>query len=322
MGEWQSQTTAEHVLGVTEAVNAYKRPVEATDVAAFLDITPGQAEAALGLAVDLGLLESGPQNDYITSGPLGRLITGSEVSARAAVLRIVLEPFTPFVTFRDRWLATADPVKAAIQTRQIHALNPHRDEIKETFLSLATYAGIFVTQSGGQYVLANEASENPLLALAHACADQAAAVQRIRTLLGPAAASHVSNDEVIELLATALRRAAMADGANEAVTLAGNAVESYLFAEATSRGLSAATAHGINAKLNLFFNHSPRMLPEKIVRVGNYLGHLRNAADHGIEAEINRAWTIRSNTGLEYVYVSCSFISSSFDHLSGSTGLI
>lgn len=322
MAEWKSQTTAEHVVGVTEAVNAYKRAVTPTEVAAFLDITDGQADAALGMAADLQLLAVSNPGEYVSSSPLCRLMNGSDVTAKAAALRIVLEPFLPFVTFRERWLATTDPVKASSQAKQIHTLTPHRDEIKETFLSLATYAGIFRTRGGGQYELADIAPENNLLALAVACADQAAAEQRIRTLLGPSASEHVSRNEVIDLLSAALRRSAMADGANEAVTLAGNAVESYLFAEGDSRGLAVAGAHGINAKLNLFFNRTPRLLPEKIVRIGNYLGQIRNAADHGIEAEIGRAWTIRPNTGLEYVFVSCSFINISYDHLQGTVGFL
>ena len=322
MGQWQSQTTAEHVLGVTEAVYAYRKPVQGPDIAAFLDITLGQAQSALGLAVDLALVSNDGSGNFTTTGPLPRLISGSEVATRAAILRIVLEPFPPFVTFEERWLSTADPAKAATQTKQIHALHPHRDEVKETFLSLATYSGVFVTQSGGQYVLADQANENSLLAIAVACADQASAIQRIRTLVGPSAAAQISHDQVVELLATALRRAGMPDGANEAVTLAGNAMESYLFTEGNSRGLAVAGAHGINAKLNLFLNHTPRLLPEKLIRFGNYLGHVRNAADHGIEAEIGVAWTIRPNTGLEYVYACCSFVSSSLDHLNGTVGFI
>jgi hypothetical protein len=322
MAEWKSQTTAEHVVAVTEAVNAFKRSVQASEVSTFLDITPGQTEAALGLAVDLGLLTVAPPGKYLVNSPLCRLLTGSAVAAKATVLRIVLEPFEPFVSFRERWLATADPIKASSQAKQLHALIPHRDEIKETFLSLATYTGIFLTRSGGQYQLADEARENSLLAIAASCADQASAEQRVRILIGPAAAANVSRDEVIDLLATALRRAAMTDGANEAVTLAGNAVESYLFAEGSARGLAVATAHGLNAKLNLFYSHTPRLIPEKLIRVGNYLGHVRNAADHGIEAEIGVAWTIRANTGLEYVFVSCSFISSTYDHLTGTVGVI
>ena len=47
----------------------------------------------------------------------------------------------------------------------------------------------------------------------------------------------------------------------------------------------------------------------KLVHVGSYLGAVRNAADHGTDADINNsAWQVRDATALEYVYVACSFI--------------
>jgi hypothetical protein len=43
--------------------------------------------------------------------------------------------------------------------------------------------------------------------------------------------------------------------------------------------------------------------------IGSYLGTIRNAADHGPDPDINNAsWQIRDATGLEYVFVACSFI--------------
>jgi hypothetical protein len=45
-----------------------------------------------------------------------------------------------------------------------------------------------------------------------------------------------------------------------------------------------------------------------LIFVGKYLGHVRNAADHGIDQDVGAAWTIRPQTGLEYVHVACSFL--------------
>ena len=203
MPEWKSQTTAEHVVAVTEAVNAFNVRSKPVRYRHSLTLREGKRRHSW-LGGRPGALAVIQPAQYIRNSPLCRLLTGSEVAAKATVLRIVLEPFEPYVSFRERWLATADPVKASSQAKQLHSLIPHRDEIKETLLSLATYTGIFVTRSGGQYQLADEAPENSLLAIAASCADQAAAEQRVRTLIGPTAAAHVSRDEVIDLLATAL----------------------------------------------------------------------------------------------------------------------
>jgi hypothetical protein len=67
-------------------------------------------------------------------------------------------------------------------------------------------------------------------------------------------------------------------------------------------------ATGIISKLDKF-SPAPRRMPRKLIQVGNYLGAIRNAADHGTDADINNLnWQIRDATAIEYVYVACSFI--------------
>lgn len=67
-------------------------------------------------------------------------------------------------------------------------------------------------------------------------------------------------------------------------------------------------ATGIIQKLERF-GLPPRHLPRYLIHMGSYLGAIRNAADHGPDADINnQPWEIRDATGLEYVFVACSFI--------------
>jgi hypothetical protein len=74
-------------------------------------------------------------------------------------------------------------------------------------------------------------------------------------------------------------------------------------------GVNVAGAAGINAKLDRF--SAAHALPGTLIFMAKYLGHVRNAADHGIgDPDVNGAWTIQESTGTEFVYVACSFISS------------
>ena len=50
-------------------------------------------------------------------------------------------------------------------------------------------------------------------------------------------------------------------------------------------------------------------MPKKLVFKGKYLGHIRNAADHGADSETGAAWQITGATGQEFVFVACSFLS-------------
>src|ERR1035441_9513848 len=249
---WNSQTTAEHVLAVAEAATVYPMGSTAAQMAAFIDITPAQAEAALELAVELTLLRVDAHGNYVTRSSLCRFLSHRDQAVKSTVLRVVLESYPPFVSFRERWLATADLAKAANQSSQLHGLLLHREAMKETLVSLATFAGVFVTKGGGRYELADETLGNPLAALSQACQDTASAEQRVRIQLGPDASQSVSKIEVIDPLVTALLKCTQPNSARDSVVAAANAVESFLFQEGTTRGLAVAAANGINAKLQLF----------------------------------------------------------------------
>ncbi len=173
----------------------------------------------------------------------GLLVT-PKLSQKAAALRVVLESYEPFAVFRRRLQATDTAHQAAQQTGTVLNLNEHRDVIKDTLISLGTYSQALKTEGGGVYVPGDEAISNHIFALAQTCKETAAAEARIRVQIGDAAAELVSREEVLIPLANALLKAAASD-ANGAVTIAGNAVESYLekLAARTSVNVVGATGY-------------------------------------------------------------------------------
>jgi hypothetical protein len=299
-----SPATAEQVVAVVEAVVVADRPATPQYVAEFSDLTPNQAEAALKLAADVGLL-SHSGGKYSKANPLCRFLTTPHLMRKAAVLRLLLESYEPFIVFRERLAATKDVSAAAKQTKAALDLDAHREEVKDTLISLGTYSQALTTQGGGHYGPAEDEAEHPLDAMVHACADMTASEARIRQQLGAAAAAVVSRDHVLLPLADALLKAQENDGRG-AVVAAGNAVESYLEEYATRRTVQLGHAPGINAKIDKLVPGN--VIPKKLATVGKYLGHVRNAADHGVDTEVGAPWTIRPATGVEYVFVSCSFI--------------
>jgi hypothetical protein len=298
--------TAEQVVGAVEAVVVGRQPTKPDFVADFSDLPLNQAESALLLASDLGLL-SQKTAGFSVASPLCRFLVTSNLAQRAAVLRVVLESYLPFVVFRERLVATGAAGTAANQTRIALELDGHREAVKDTLISLGTYSDALLTEGGGRWAPQPAATDNPLQVLALASGDQASAEARIRLQLGPAACGLVSRDEVIVPLANALLRANGGDPRG-AIVEAGNGVESYLSALAGRVGntVNLANAHGINAKLDRF--DQATWMSKKLIFVGKHLGHVRNAADHGVDADVGVAWTIRAATGLEYVFNACSFV--------------
>lgn len=301
-----SQTTAEHVMGAVEAVVVNGSPMALDRIAEFLDTTPANATAALEMAVELGLL-SVNGTTYTVLSPLCRFTAIPE--QKAALLRILIESYRPFTVFRERLIATADLNAAAQASRVVCTLTAHRDMVKETLISLGTYSRALVPEGGGNYQLEAASLVNALQVIAAACKDMATAEGRIRDQLGPTAEAALApqRDAVIVPLADALIRANNRDGSG-AVQQAGNAVESHIAAMAGRMTIDLTGANGIMEKLAKF-GGAPRHLPRKLIHIGSYLGAIRNAADHGPDADINNLpWQIRDATGLEYVFVACSFI--------------
>ncbi len=299
-----SPATAEQVVAAVEAVVSASQAAKAEFVASFSDLTEKQAEAALELASDLGLLTSN-SGKYSLASPLCRFLVTPKQMEKAAVLRVLLESYEPFIIFRERLVATENATTAAQQTKVTLDLDAHREEIKDTLLSLGTYGHALITEGGGRYSQSAAPLANTLHDLMAAVQTAAAAEARIRQQLGTEAAAGVSRDEVIVPLSDAWIRAQAQDGRG-AVVAAGNAVESFLTALAGRTNTNITGANGINAKLDKF---PTATIPKKLVNVGKYLGHVRNAADHGVDPDVGAGWAIRDATGIEYVYVACSFIS-------------
>ena len=181
-------------------------------------------------------------------------------------------------------------------------------------MSLATYSGALIARHGNSYERDAKGISALLDELAAGSREVAGATHTVRMELGPDAAGQVNHDHVILPLAAGLRHAAAGAG-REAVLQAGIAVENFLTSVAAHHGTNIAGAHGINAKMDRLVQAS--QYPGKLHNICKYLGHVRNAADHGNDAEIGAPWDISGPTGRNYIFVAAVFIRSMVAHLAG-----
>ena len=96
---------------------------------------------------------------------------------------------------------------------------------------------------------------------------------------------------------------------------AGNAVESFLNWYGNERGHPVGDSHGLNAKVEVLRREGH--IPPKLLNASKYLGHIRNAADHGVDADIGASWNISEATGRNYIFVAAQFIRSVVDYNEG-----
>jgi hypothetical protein len=313
-----AQSTAELVMLVTEAVQA-NGDADSVFVQTFCDLSSQQADNALQLATDLGLLAQNAGR-YKPANPIVSFVATPDDSRKAALLRVVLESYEPFIVFRNRLSATNSADTAAQQTKAKLDIDAHREEIKDTLISLGTYTNALSSQGGGRYKASEHGLENQLRALAAAANDQAAAEAVIRQQVGQRV-DQLDRVEVVVPLANALLNAS-ALRSNDAVADAARAIESFLARFATRLGVNLTGANGINQKLDKF--RTGNQLPKKVVEAAKYLGQIRNAADHGVDVdpEVGDIWEIQHSTALQYVYVSCSFIAAALEREAGGKFLI
>lgn len=306
------QATAEQVVIVSEAVVSLSGGDTAT-IAAFTDLPPATADNALNLASDMGLLSKNAGN-FTMASTLCRLLRTPQDREKAAILRVTIESYEPFLVFREEHEATDNVTDAAQRTKVKLDLDCHREQVKETLLSLATYSGALTAGQGNTYERDARGLTALLDELAAGSLEVAEATLTIREELGDAAAL-VDYDQVILPLVAGLRHAAASSG-REAVLQAGIAVENFLTAVATDHATSITGANGINAKMDRL--QQAGHYPPKLLNVCKYVGHVRNAADHGADADIGAPWNISAQTGRNYVFVAINLIRAMLAHRAGN----
>jgi hypothetical protein len=294
--------TAELVVSVVDAVQVHGTATK-DQICRFCDLSDERAEQALGLSADLRLISLNGTK-YSPIPPLAGFASSPGDRQKATMLRIVLESYEPFVRFRERLVSTDSADTAASQTKAYLDLDAHREEVKDTLLSLGTYTNALEAKGGGRYSAGTAGVEVDITVLSNACADIAGAEQRVRQLIGPEA-NRVSREDVVLPLSRAILKA-NANQHRESVGEAGNAVESFIAELAGRMSVSLTGASGVNQKLDKF--RTANNLPKKIVESAKYLGHVRNAADHGIDTDVGVQWEISSVTSQLYPIVACGFI--------------
>ncbi|MBN1124555.1 MAG: hypothetical protein JXA82_06070 [Sedimentisphaerales bacterium] len=302
------RTSAEHVVGAVDATLQMKNNADAKTVADFLDTTEDNAENALKMAVELGFLEKSPKG-YSSAFPLAEYLITSRQEQKATVFRFVLEKYEPYRIFKNRLQLSNRGADAARETKALLKLKTHQEDIKDTLVNFGTYASSLVVGAGGQHQIRLGEAWDFIKTLDNAANDRQTAASFVRERLGNVAVEWVNHDDVLEELVTAYQKACSDDRDKRSVVVhAGNAVESFFSQLATHHRINVSNAPGINAKAQKLANQ--QHLSKKHLGISKYLGHVRNAADHGIDPEIGNAWAISENTATEYIYVAISMIKS------------
>lgn len=286
--------TAEQVIEVAEAVAISNASVTPQAVADFLNHPRETVERALSVADSLGLVAASGTS-YSASVPYGYFLSEATETRRIQVLRFALEGFEPYRFFKQRIALHNDPLRAARETKHRSGYANHEGEIRETLVSLGQFSGSLVYSIETGYVVASSYETQAFLAVAEEIGLSGASTDDfLRQRLGDDVYAYIQDEAegIISNLRSLLEKLAEGEIKRTTVVHIGNACENFLIKvarEATPAvGLSGAT--GVTSKAKRLRDKG--VIAEKHMGYFRLLGHLRNAADHGEDSEINMEWVI------------------------------
>jgi hypothetical protein len=302
-----ASATAEQVVDAVDACVLAGVPADKTLLSTYLDILEGPAENALMMAAELGFLARTTGGKYKPNPPAAQYLVGCSQKKQPVVFRYFLEQYEPFAKYKERLARAASADAAARQVKALFRLAAHRTDIAATLNNFGTYGGALTLEIGGIARPTVDPQFDYLGVVAEVITDRESAKMFVRQRLGEAACNYIDDATVLEHLVTAYQQAAeAAKDSRQPVVNAANAIESFLVQLAAQHNVNLAGATGINSKVDRLVQAG--RVSKKHQYLLKYLGHVRNAADHGVDADIGSMWSISESTAREYVYVAISAI--------------
>ncbi len=286
--------TAEQVVDVAEAVAIAGGPATADAVAQHVNHPTETVEHALAVATLLGLVQSVGEL-YEPAGPFGYYFAEATETRRIDVLRFALEAFPSYRYFKQRIALHRDPLKAARETKHRFTYSNHEGEIRETLVSLGQFSGSLVYATDTGYVVAQSEEAESFLAAAEQIALPGASIEDfIKEWLGDEIYVYVQDeaDAIITHLRSAFQKVVAGERDRSAVVHIGNSCENFLvkIAREATPAVNLANASGLTSKAQLL--EKERVIAAKHMGYMRFLGHMRNAADHGEDVDLNTEWAM------------------------------
>ena len=288
-------TTAEDVVGVIDAILA--KPNECTKefVSEFADISIAQTVNALQMAEQLNLISHNSATGFFASQSyLARLIVSSrDDNHKAAIMRLVLEQYEPFVTFKTRYSFSDSIDLACKQVKTLYSMSSSYRDIKNSIISIATYSKAMINDGANSYFL-NQDDVSYIEILELALKFKATDDNALRNHLGDKTCNFLDIERVFNPLSDAYSKIQnISTDSKTPILYAGNAFESFLQQIADKHAISLTGKNGIGQKSDAL----SVILSKKHRGMINYIVQVRNAVDHGADSdEGGRIWGVSEET--------------------------
>ena len=305
-------TTAEDVVSVVDAVVAKGSCAQKQYITEFTGIaTEDQVDKALQMAIQLGLLKySQVSGCYDVDSFLAvKLVSSATDDQKAVFMRLALEQYEPYKTFKQRYEFTKILDSACRQTKVLHSMSSNERDIKNTLISIATYAKALKSEGANLYSFSEEGN---LASFIESSLEMSSVSDAsLRSYWGEPLCAFVNNANVFQPLSQAFQKArANTIDARSVIVHSANAFESFLADYANHHNVSLAGKNGILQKKDALVAH----LSKKHRGMIEYIGQVRNAADHGSDSDENGStWTVSDETAAVFPTIVAIVIKGIYD---------
>ena len=242
-------TTAEDIVAVVDAVVAKGHEANIDFISEFTGIATGdQVNKALDMAVELKMVvceSSG--NYYVDSFLAKKLVTATTDDEKAVIMRLILEQYYPYTVFKTRYAFTRSIEQACRQTKTLCSLSANERDIRNTLISIATYAKALKSEGANLYSFAEEERIYPLVEFS--LINTAVAERSLQDFFGERIYCSLDIETTIEPLYESFQKAKATSPDTRAIIIyAANAFESFLNTYAISKSVSLSGKNGIIQK--------------------------------------------------------------------------
>ncbi len=292
-------TTAEDIVAVVDAVCAKAGNANQSFIAQFTGIaTDDQVKKAIHMAVELRLLKYDSSNDmYLVDMFLAnKLVMAKTDEQKAAVMKIILEEYEPYKIFKVRYRYTNSIEMACRQIKILFNMNANERDIKNTIVSIATYAKALKSEGANLYSFTDEMDDMRLLGETYQGLFEN--VLALKNFYGDTLIAYLNETNVQTPLIEAMQKVKATSIDTKAIIVyASNAFESFLNDYAMQKNISLQGKNGILQKRDALVS----VLSKKHRGMIDYIGQVRNAADHGADNDENgQMWSVSVETAIYY----------------------
>ena len=197
---------------------------------------------------------------------------------------------------------------ACRQTKTLHMMTSNERDVKNTLISIATYAKALKSEGANLYSFVEDVDAVGIIEAALRSAN--ITENSLRTYWGENLYTFVNTSNVFAPLIEALQKTHSGTmDVRSIVVCAANAFESFLADFAVRKGVSLSGRNGILQKRDALSAH----ISKKHRGMIEFVGQVRNAADHGADPdENNQVWTISNETARIYPCIIAALIKAIF----------